>query len=197
MEKRITRKQQAIDTKNRLISVIQELLKVKTFDELSIEDICKGTGVSTGAFYYHFQSKDGIIVELYRDTDVYFEKNVVRNLKSNDAVERILEYLICQCGYAQQLGLSLIANVYKAQINHGNQFFLSGDRGLHKALQHLVEEAQGRGRLVNTITAVEITSELLLVSRGIIYNWCQQEAAYDITIMARKILGRYLNSFLA
>jgi AcrR family transcriptional regulator len=197
MEKRTTRKQQAIDTKNRLITVIQELLKVKTFDELSIEDICKGAGVSTGAFYHHFGSKDGIIVELYRNTDEYFEKNILRGLQSSDPAERILEYLACQCGYAQELGLSLISNVYKAQINHGNSFFLSGERGLPKGLRRLVEEAQAQGRLITTADAAEITSELLIVSRGIIYNWCLQEASYDICTLARKILGRYLNTFLA
>ena len=195
MEKMTTRKQQAAATKNKIIKVIQALLKKKTFDELSIEEICKGAGVSTGAFYHHFGSKDGIIVELYRDTDVYFEKRVLRELKSEEAIERIVEYLKRQCGYAQQLGLSLIANVYKAQINHGNRFFLSGDRGLPKGLQSLVEEAQKQGKITAGIQAVEITSELLLVSRGIIYNWCQQEAAYDIEEMADTILRRYLSTF--
>jgi AcrR family transcriptional regulator len=195
MKKQTQRQQQAIDTKNKILCVIREMLKKKSFDELRIEEICRNADVSVGAFYHHFMSKDGIIIELYRETDKLFETQVAAGLQAREPAERVLEYLMCQCEYAQEMGISLMQNVYKAQINHGNRFFLSAERGLPRVLEQLVKKAQESGQLDEAVPAKELTAQLLLVSRGVIYNWCQREGNYDIRTVADSILRRFLSSF--
>lgn len=124
MEQLNSRKIQAQKTKERIISATSELLKEKTLDEINVTDICKSADVSVGAFYHHFQNKEFIIIELYTTIDLYFETHVYPYFsKKQPEVEDLVEYLAIQCDYAIRMGIALVQNAYKAQINYGNEFF--------------------------------------------------------------------------
>ena len=77
MEKKQTRKQQALQTRANILAVCTRLLREHTFDELSITMICREADISVGAFYHHFKTKSDIIVELYRDVDAIFMNDVL------------------------------------------------------------------------------------------------------------------------
>lgn len=189
------RKQQAMDTKKRILDVALDMMIEKGYDNININDICKKAGVSTGALYHHLKSKEGIIIEAYRNADDYFIEKVINNLEGEGPIARIIEYLEYQGGYACNMGVDFVINVYKAQINNGNEFFLSSERGLPKGLQQLVEEAQQAGDLTDKISSAQIKDELLIISRGIIYNWCQCKGQYDLIQKIRSITAKYIQAF--
>lgn len=122
MEKKQTRKQQALQTRANILAVCTRLLREHTFDELSITMICREADISVGAFYHHFKTKSDIIVELYRDVDAIFMNDVLPACCLLPPLEAILQYLCEQCGYAETMGIDSIKNVYKAQIDNGNAF---------------------------------------------------------------------------
>lgn len=77
MEKKQTRKEQALQTRSNILTVCTGLLREHTFDELSISMICREADISVGAFYHHFKTKSDIIVELYRDVDDVFVNDIL------------------------------------------------------------------------------------------------------------------------
>ena len=178
------------------MSAARELMKTCTYEQLNIDAICKKAGVSTGAFYHHFKSKQGLIIVGYEQCDRYFNEYVIKNLQKRDPIERIVEYIDYQMVYALEIGIDFMIQLYKAQITDGASFFLQSTRGLPNGLRILVEEAQKSGLLVKTQSAEEIASELLLVSRGVIYNWCQNEGNYELRSFCNKIITHHLNGFL-
>ena len=123
MEKKQTRKEQALQTRSNILTVCTGLLREHTFDELSISMICREADISVGAFYHHFKTKSDIIVELYRDVDDVFVNDILPVCRQLPPLEAILQYLCEQCGYAETMGIDSIKNVYKAQIDNGNTFF--------------------------------------------------------------------------
>jgi AcrR family transcriptional regulator len=54
------------DTRDRLFGIALELFAEKGFDATSIRDIVGRAGVSTAAFYNHFQGKDALLEAVYR-----------------------------------------------------------------------------------------------------------------------------------
>ena len=97
--------------------------------------------------------------------------------------------------YAKMLGVHTITQIYKAQLTNGNEFFLSDERGLPKNLLTLIKKAQDDGALRGDYKAKEICDELLLISRGTIYNWSQKNGNYDITEYCKKIISHHLDYF--
>jgi AcrR family transcriptional regulator len=190
-----SRQIQAENTKAHILAVAEELLQHKIFDEISIQDICKKADVSVGAFYHHFGNKDGIIIELYKDIDKFFITEVLESVIDKEPIEAIVLYLVEQCKYALNLGKDLVKNVYKAQIDNGNVFFLSDERGLPKGLQTLIIRAIDQKKIRSDISAELLEKELLIISRGIIYHWCVSNGAVDILENTRKIISNYIKSY--
>lgn len=195
MEKMTSRDKQAIQTKNKLMEVSTELIRSHGYDSVTIQQICKAAGVSIGAFYHHFKNKAGIIIEGYAQCDSYFEDMVTKQVTGGSYVDKILKYIGYQMKYAEDMGIDLMIQTYKAQITEGNDFFLSDDRGLPKGLYKLVKEAQNSNELTKHCPYQELGREILIISRGIIYNWCQSSGNYSLVPLAEKIISNYLYAF--
>jgi AcrR family transcriptional regulator len=52
----------SIATKEKIVSAAQESFSKKGFDLTGVAEICEKAGISKGAFYYHFKSKDDLIL---------------------------------------------------------------------------------------------------------------------------------------
>lgn len=195
MKQMTNRQLQAMQTKKKLLDVSLGLIREHGFDSVTIQQICEAADVSTGAFYHHLRSKSGIVVEIYLQCDDYFESEVIHQLSSETYYDKIVEYIGYQLLYAEQNGIDLLIQIYKAQITEGNEFFLMEDRGLTKGLLHLVEKAQEANELTDQISHKQIGKELLILSRGVIYNWCQSEGNYQIVPIGKKMIQNYLSAY--
>lgn len=196
MEKKITRKEQALQTRANILAVCTRLLREHTFDELSITMICREAQISVGAFYHHFKTKSDIIVELYRDVDDIFLKDRLPACRKLEPLEAILQYLCEQCGYAETMGIDSIKNVYKAQIDNGNAFFASNARGLPNGLRLLLQRSVEKRCLRNDTDIEKLLEELLIMSRGVIYYWCIRNGAIDLREYIYHMASMYLQTYL-
>ena len=61
------RKVQGAETKRKLYGIADRLFSERGFYDVSIEDITDEAGVTKGAFYVHFASKDALISLLIED----------------------------------------------------------------------------------------------------------------------------------
>lgn len=194
MEEKVTRKQQAYNTKKKLLESAISLFKEYGYEKVTVEDICKKADVTTGAFYHHIKSKAGVVVLGYKEYDEYILK--VCDIKENEEktyVERILEAVCHQIDYVDYLGLEIITEVYKTQLMVGDRFFLSESRGIVTVTNELVEKAIENNEL--TGDSKEISREILIVARGIIYNWCQSGGIFDVRSLTEKMVRNYIEFY--
>lgn len=195
MGEKVTRKEQAINTKKKLIQTSLNLFRTKGFDEVTINEICKKANVTTGAFYHHIKSKYGVIVEAYSEYDSYCDDKIKDIDASKSCMEKLYEYLKYQIDYTQDMGLETISVIYKIQITEDNKFFLSEKRTLYKHLNNIIKLAQENNELVSDVSSENITSELLLIIRGVVYNWCQCLGEYNLLEMENRIVGNYMKAY--
>ena len=52
------------ETRTQLINSAIQLFSTQGFNTASVDDICKNAGVSKGAFYHHFESKQALFLAL-------------------------------------------------------------------------------------------------------------------------------------
>ena len=60
MEYREKRKAQGQETEQKILETARQLMRKNGYDAVSIRDICKEAGVTTGAFYGYFSSKEAL-----------------------------------------------------------------------------------------------------------------------------------------
>lgn len=194
MDKLTKRQIQAQNTKQHILNVAYELLKHKTLDEISIKEICTSANISIGAFYHHFENKESIFIEFYKDIDKYFEETIIPKLIKEDPINAILDYLSIQCQHALNTGIDFVKNTYKAQINNATSFILSESRPLPNGLSILIQKAKDTGKIRSDLSVNSLTCELLIISRGCIYYWCISNGTSPLIETVRKMASNYLKS---
>lgn len=192
MKKKTSRTIQAEKTKKLILDETLKLMKIKNFDDISVQEICKAAGVTTGAFYHHYNSKAQIIVAAYLQFDEYFQEKIMSEISTSGAKDEILRYLSEQGAYAVNIGIDIIRNIYKAQVDNASDFLLSPERRIHSGLNELVCKGLDSGELKSSRPVEQIAEELLIISRGVIYNWALCHGDYDLVAKLRSIVSAYL-----
>lgn len=195
VEKKTSRQLQAEQTKKKLLDVAVHLIRQQGFDNVKISDICEGAGVSTGAFYHHLKNKAGIVIELYDECDHYFADTIYPMVAQEETVEAILRYIELQMEYAMENGVDMTLQIYKAQLTEGTEFFLSQQRGLPNGLTKIIAHLQEIGVIRKEKSAEEISGEILVITRGVLYNWCQRSGSYDPRSFARLLVENYIKAY--
>ena len=194
-EGKTSRQLQAEATKNKLYEVSLKKVRKEGYDQVKITDICEEAGVSVGAFYHHFKNKAGIVVVAYEKCDEFFIDSIYPKLKERNDIDVIYDYLDYQMNYGMVYGIDFATQIYKAQLTDGNEFFLSMERGLPKGLTMIIEHLQEIGVLTKDKKAITISKEILIISRGILYNWCQSNGNYDPRKLCRQMVSNYIQCY--
>lgn len=64
----LLRQERSRTTREALAKAAEHLWRTKGFDETTVADICAAAGVAKGTFYFHFATKEDLLVELSFET---------------------------------------------------------------------------------------------------------------------------------
>ena len=79
MEYAQRRKLQSQETERKILHAALELMRERGFDKVSIRDICKAAGITSGAFYHHFSSKEDMLEYGFAPLDDYMRSVLERS----------------------------------------------------------------------------------------------------------------------
>jgi TetR/AcrR family fatty acid metabolism transcriptional regulator len=164
------RQEQARETKNRIYTSAIELMEQEGFDNITITDISEKAGVSVGAFYHYFSSKNDILAEIFRQADEYFSTKVVNALSRATVPEQIIEYFD-----------------HYAKFNL-TKFFIKEGRPMLEILYGLIRTGQENNEIRGDIDAKDLVRYLFVMARGVVFDWSLHDGDYDLeTTMHRYI----------
>lgn len=193
MAKRATsRDKQAIATKKRIYRGGIRLMNRYGYENVTVEQIAKKADVSIGTFYHHFKSKLDLLVEIYREGDVFFQERVPELLRRyEDCSERIVEYFCLYAQLSMDNGIGMIRNLYVPT----NEMFLSHGRAMQELLTEILRRGLEAGEIADAIPPETITESLFVVARGVIFDWCLHNGKNDLIAEMREIIGRQARSY--
>ena len=193
-EEKKTRRQQALDTKVHIFNTAVSLLERQEFDSITVRDIVRSANVSVGCFYNYYSSKLDVYYETYFLADEYFESTVAPALKGLDFEQAVYLYFDYYARYSSDLtSLSLTKVLYNSK---NKCFDRRLEHGMMPVLVQVIQRALDGGELVSGESAQDIASFLLIAVRGLIYNWCTNDGAYDLRGAMRKFVGRLLRAYI-
>ena len=145
--KMTNRKFKALETKKRIMETAKSLFIKKGFDNVTVDSIVEKTGISKGAFYVHFDSKNSLIADLISDyvnkLDLdyksYLEKFPPNN-KSTDILIAIAERVAYIIEFT--IGYENIRFLYEVQLNKSvkTNAVLNYNRYLYKMFTDVISQ---------------------------------------------------------
>lgn len=176
-EKKINlRKKQANETRTRIFETAVELMQEHGFEKITVEEICKAAGVAVGSFYYHFQSKNDILTEIFNQADEFFVAHRSEILKGKDALTQIANFFHQYATYTACTDLEFTKHFY----NTNNKYFLTTDREMIVLLTGLIENGQKQKTITDAMTVDEIVNYLFIAARGLVFDWCLHDGQYNL-----------------
>ena len=97
------RQAQARQTERNILQAALTLMRERGFDKVSIRDICKQAGITTGAFYHHFPSKESLLNKGFAPLDDYMEA-ALRGHEADEPAERLGHILSAYARFMEEEG---------------------------------------------------------------------------------------------
>lgn len=166
---------QAQKTKKKIFLSASKLIDKYGYNQVTIADISKKAGVSVGAFYHYYDSKTDIIVEFFKQIDVYYE-DVVEKQMTGDPDADIETFFYHYAKYHVDQGLEHTSMIIRIQ----SPFFLDNKRYLPQKLVSIIDQAKKTGRASEQFSSELLVNYFMTVARGLLFDWVLTQGEYDL-----------------
>lgn len=180
IKEKINRREiKAAETKNKIYHCADNLFRQYGFDKVSVDSIVEQVGISKGAFYVHFDSKDALLAELiteyvnkldfnYRSFLLSLPEGTSASEKLISLVGRVSNHITCDIGY------ELIKITYRIQIDRtfSTDMLLNHNRDIYCVFNELIVEGIQNGEFKTETQADIIADHFIMAMRGFTYEWC-------------------------
>lgn len=103
-------------TKERIITAMIDLLKVKSFDQVTVKDICEKATISRSGFYLHYIDKYDLVEKYQLEFMTYVNQLIEESSKENLSMEETMIQLLYYFKEEGQLLGLLISNKGSVEI---------------------------------------------------------------------------------
>ena len=187
------RQEQAQETKNRIYNSAIELMERDGFENMTIADISEKAGVSVGAFYHYFDSKNDILAEIFNRADEYFSTQVVGSLSKASISDQIVEYFDHYAKFNVTSGVETTQQLFNPKI----KFFIKEGRPMLKILKALIRKGQEKKEIRGDMDAMELVRYLFVMARGIVFEWSLYDGSYELETTMHRYMEKLVSTIKA
>ena len=192
--KKITRKEQALQTEQHIIQAIQLLVQTKTFQEIQIKDICAEVGISNGNFYHYFPNKNSLIIRLLQDYEKDFSA-IVKDTKLS-LKDQLVFVFTSYAEMIQNIGKDLVIELHTYQLTTQKNILLHHDHPLYHSVSEILNTVLESEGIIVEDSVEEIVNSMIIVFRGFIFEWVMSAKEYDFIDEVQKQMTRYITLFV-
>ncbi len=198
-KKRTTRRDLESKAKRELIyEKAFELFKQYGYENTTIAEICRATGMSVGSLYHFYPSKESILLQVgttLGNIHIPIDESE-DNLRA--PYEPVLNYLLDYSLKFEELGVNLTSQIYRIF----DRAYLNVEKGVMQPLSaytnlaSFIGAAQEYGTFDRSMSALEVVSYFITISRGLVYEWCLWNGTYSLRDKATWFLPRIIKTFI-
>jgi len=193
IKKKLTnRKKRAAATRQKIFNTAIKLFKKNGYKRVTVDDICNKAGVSKGAFYLYFKSKDMVVLDQLITSDKAFNEYVANELNQhNSVVENVLLLGKKIMSRTSELGVDDTQVLYSILINptEKNASFISQTVQYNHLLGKIIEEGQAKGEITCDVSKDNIIQMFYYCGRGIVFQWCCMDGKFDLVKESEKMFN--------
>lgn len=179
MEYQAQRKEKAKDTRRAIMEAASQLIRQNGFEKMTVRDICARAGVTTGAFYHHFASKEALLVQGFSSLDDHLEESLSA-YDLQDPAEKLVTLLRCYAQYTEDLGWQNMALYYTRRLSDPEASSMSPDRFTLRTMRECFEELARRGELAPAYDPARAADFCFRHFRGVLIDWILHRGGYPL-----------------
>lgn len=181
------RKVQGAETKKKLYEIAERLFTERNFSDVNVEDITDEAGLTKGAFYVHFESKDALIAILIADYAAQADmdyKTFLETLPDDMPASEVLLAL------TQKIADELVDTIGYENMKKVYQMLLAGtvdteavkgySRELYTLFYGVLEKGIRCGELISSLPLEKLSRHFVMAIRGVSYEWCVRYPDFDL-----------------
>lgn len=179
------REQKSQESRERIIEAAKSLILARGYDAVSVSDITKEAGVSKGAFYIHFKTKEDLIEEMI---DIVF-LDIKQASNEKDVEGAVYHFLYESVKTIEETGLKMAQTWFSAAANgsiYGRKKFEYDVAYVESLLARKFDSLEAHEK------AVRIVSNYY----GILLSWCITDGEVNPTDYIKKALDNGIKSIL-
>ena len=188
MNKKISsRKLQAAKTKEKIFETAKRLILERGFDNVSVDSIVDEAGVSKGAFYIHFESKDSLASILVKDYVNEIDTEYANYLEGLGSDLPTRDVIILMAGkiaenIESKIGYENMKVLYKAHLTKLTDMdsTVNYNRKLYKMFEDILNRGLEKKELQLIMPVETLADHLILAMRGITFEWCIRYPDFDL-----------------
>lgn len=181
------RKLQATKTKRKIFEAARQLAAEHGIENVSVDSIVEAAGVSKGAFYVHYESKDALIVALVNNytniADMDYKSFLISLSDRKSSLDKLLLLAERISDFIElNIGFENMRVLYKAHITKtiDTTSAMNYGRELYKIFAEILEKGVLGGELREDIPVDSLSKHLVLAIRGVVFEWCIRYPDFDL-----------------
>ena len=189
------RKQQAIETKERIYNATINLIRERGFNNVLMEDITKAAGVSAGLFYNYFANKADVITEAFCYRSGKYYDSMEQELQDVKGVEKLKSIIGHMATLRQE-----IYDKEELRYHHVNilethkrlEDVQENSSKLHKMIAEALAEAKAAGEISSAMDTEDMCNAVMLVLRGATWEYLAATGDYPFEERCWAIIFAYI-----
>ncbi len=173
------RRAQSQETERAILKATVELAREKGFDRVSIRAICARAGITTGAFYHHFPSKEDLLARGFTPLDAYMETLLAQH-GEDLPLERLWVLLSGYARFIEGMGWDLVARYYGHRLSAPSFASMDPTRFTLRAMLECLTAIHAQGGLVPGLSPQWVAEFLFRHFRGVVVDWVLHQGAYPL-----------------
>jgi TetR/AcrR family transcriptional repressor of nem operon len=161
-------------TKNKIIQIALEQINVKGYESTSVDEIIQAAGITKGAFYHHFSSKESLLLETLNHLELEFVKFLDEHLNNNNPQQALKNFFKAALKTNTQkkfIGGCPLGNLALEKSDCPNNLAIKDKLKeiftiWNKKLQATIEAGQQQNLVTDACHAAELSSQIIAAIEG-------------------------------
>ena len=179
MDYQARRQVQAQHTRRAILEAAVTLSRQRGFAKITIRDICQTAGVTTGAFYHHFASKEDLLNQGFNSLDAYLEE-ALNGMADRSPMERLEALLRLYAQYMEELGWETTALYYGRRLADPEAASMSPNRYTLRAMGECLDSLAKAGILSPSFSPQWTADFFFRHFRGTVIDWILHRGGYPL-----------------
>lgn len=175
------RKQQSIDTRQKIINAADKCFTKKGMGHTQIKDICREAGVSIGTFYHYFENKDDLILKRFWEFDEPYTELKDSDFAKEDAIQNLVDFsLYFARDTSNKKTKKATIEYLKARLGVTIEVLRPVNRPYFKILCRIIKDGQNKKQLRTDMSPEEMGDMIMIITRGYTFDWANMDGDYNL-----------------
>lgn len=171
------------NTKKHIQECAIKLFKEHGYENVTIMQICEHAGVTKRAFYYHFPSKNEVVMEYKNYLYKKAEGTVVDMLADQQSYVDILWSLLNTFSVYHDHGIDILRQIYLHTLmgKSEDEVNFPYSSYSHHTIVKTIANAQQAGEIRNMRAPADLAFSLQHLFRGVLFSWAAANGTFDLS----------------